>query len=154
MIAVIGYGNPLRRDDGAGVALVQRLSAGWPDARVHFWVLHQLVPELAQEIAELAPGAVVFVDARICDSPGNEGVRLEKMECDEGSPGMGHHLTPQAVMAYARFLFGADAGGWVLSLPGVDFDHGEGFSDRAEAGLAQGEARLRNLLEDLTTDAA
>ena len=152
MIAVVGYGNTLRRDDGAGVALVHRVSDGWPDAGVRFLTAHQLAPELAQELAELAPRAVVFVDARVPTDGETGQVRVQKIECDEHSPGLGHHLTPQVVVAYARFLFLADFEGWLLSLPGVDFEHGEGFSDRVE--LAQGETCLRTLLKDLETDAA
>lgn len=154
MIVVIGYGNTLRQDDGVGVALVHRVSDGWPDAGVRFLTAHQLVPELAQELAELAPTAVIFVDAQVSNDRDTERVRVQKIEYTENSPGLGHHLTPQVVVAYARVLFSVDFEGWLLSLPAVNFDHGDGFSDRAEAWLAQGETCLRTLLKDLQTDAA
>jgi len=59
---VIGYGNDLRSDDGAGRVVADRVARlGLPGVTVRS--LSQLVPELALAIAEM--DLVVFVDASI-----------------------------------------------------------------------------------------
>ena len=59
---VIGYGNDLRSDDGAGRVVADRLDAlALPDVTVRSVI--QLTPELALEIAKF--DTVVFVDASV-----------------------------------------------------------------------------------------
>ena len=58
---VIGIGNPTRGDDGAGLQVVTALARLVPWA--HYRVVHQLTPELAEDIA--AAREVIFVDASV-----------------------------------------------------------------------------------------
>ena len=52
-LLIIGIGNSLRRDDGAGLVLARGLAETWQTAghRVQLIETHQLVPELAEPIA-------------------------------------------------------------------------------------------------------
>ena len=43
-VLLIGYGNPLRRDDGFGSELAQRLQQEFSDANVEIIAAHQLTP--------------------------------------------------------------------------------------------------------------
>jgi hydrogenase maturation protease len=56
---VIGIGNPLRRDDGAGWWLARRAEPWLPAAQLR--TVHQLTPELAEDLA--AAARVLFIDA-------------------------------------------------------------------------------------------
>ena len=129
---MIGYGNSLRRDDGAGLILAHALVHAWQalDLPVSLITDHQLNPELADDIARSGAQLVLFADA----SAGAPGASIETSaipdpSLHEGiSPSLGHHLTPEVVLLYARELFGFHGHGWLLSIPGFDFDHGEGLS--------------------------
>jgi hydrogenase maturation protease len=61
-ILIIGYGNPLKSDDGLGWHAAQELSRELTPPGVKVIRAHQLTPELAEEAstAEL----VLFIDAR------------------------------------------------------------------------------------------
>lgn len=138
MILIVAYGNSLRRDDGAGPALGEILETALQSRgrRVKRIALHQLDPEVSLSIAEEGVTAVVFVDTRVIVATDADSL-LEAVRVN-GNPTeshVGHHLSPSTVMAYARLLYGKDPIAWVLTVPGVDFDHGEGFSDFTRAAL-------------------
>ncbi|MGF1587982.1 MAG: hydrogenase maturation protease [Pleurocapsa sp.] len=59
---VIGYGNTLRSDDGAGQSAANQIAA-WGLPNVRSLAVHQLTPELAEDIANA--DTVIFVDAVI-----------------------------------------------------------------------------------------
>ena len=50
-VLVLAYGNPLRRDDGVGWVIGERLAELLPEEAVDVRVLHQLTPELAEPIS-------------------------------------------------------------------------------------------------------
>ncbi len=66
-VLVIGYGNTLRGDDGAGCYVAERLCALNHEPGLKVLSLHQLTPELAQPVAEA--GLVIFIDASIQSPP-------------------------------------------------------------------------------------
>jgi len=150
MIVLVGYGNPLRRDDGVGPALARMFEA-WGGLN-HMRVLtpHQLVPELAEDLAEADVEAVLFLDACVSDSGGGATVEIRPVSGEISSPVFGHHLPPADLLRYAELLRGAPLPAWQLTIPGVDFDYGEGLSRYAENNLAIAlemlHAFLRNIL--------
>ena len=145
MILVIGYGNPLRRDDGAGVRLAEEISDGPLRSRVRVETDHQLTPEMALMVAESDVDAVVFADAAV----GVDDVRVERLQPPDLSPSVGHHLSPAAVMAYADRLYGRCPPAWIVTIPGYDLDHGEGLSERAEAALVVAHTQVVSLLDSI-----
>jgi hydrogenase maturation protease len=133
MILIIAYGNSLRRDDGAGLKLAELLEREWRgrglDVRCES--VHQLTPELAELVADDRVSAVVFTDARVAE-PGVEDLEIQVRRLSlptDSSPGMGHHFDPAVVMAYAFYLYSRTPPAWLVTVPGVDFDHGEGLSE-------------------------
>lgn len=137
-VLVIGYGNTLRRDDGAGVALAQRMvmigrAEGWP---MSLLLITQLAPEVAAEIAQNGVEAVVFVDTgcaklTLCDGEyvtEHPTIEVTRVDIDAASPSLGHHLDPAALLTYVELLYDRQVPAWLVTLPGSDFDHGEGFS--------------------------
>jgi hydrogenase maturation protease len=126
-ILVIGYGNTYRRDDGAGVALAERLAACWQrQVPVRLFAVNQLAPELAVDIAAVEVSAVVFVDAAA--GALHDQIQERRLASAAGSPALGHQLDPAVLMVYARLFNERNPPCWLVTLPGVDFGHGEGLS--------------------------
>ncbi|ABK18395.1 hypothetical protein [Syntrophobacter fumaroxidans] len=149
MILIIAYGNSLRRDDGAGLVLAEVLERVWKDRRleVHLESVHQLTPELAETIAGEQVSAVVFVDTRVVD-PGVDNLKVQTRPLpppENPSASMGHHVSPEVLMAYARYLYHKTPPAWLVTAPGVDFDHGEGLSQVALHALSGVPDFLRSL---------
>ena len=104
-VLVIGYGNPLRGDDGVGCVIAEELAKHIcdPESRVQVVACHQLNPELAEPIAETR--AVIFIDASVDLQPGE--VRVSSVTADRFSPGVfAHSMKPSALLATASELFG------------------------------------------------
>jgi hydrogenase maturation protease len=99
---IIGYGNPLRGDDGLGWHAARRLRERIADPDVGILALHQLTPELADDLsrADLA----IFIDAACEGEPGS--VCRRRVEPSSGEAAFTHHATPEALLSAARALFG------------------------------------------------
>jgi hydrogenase maturation protease len=134
-ILIVGYGNRLRCDDGAGPAVADAI-APWVDAsrlggRVTVIEAHQLLPELAAELAIAA--AVLFVDAALTPStdpalpPVAAPVPLAWSET--AAPTVGHGSQPVDLLALAKALYDRAPAAWILPIPVADFC----FSDRPSA---------------------
>jgi hydrogenase maturation protease len=68
-ILVVGYGNPLRADDGLGCHVARQIGHHLRgDERVEIVPCHELAPEIAQRIARSE--FVIFVDATKEGEPG------------------------------------------------------------------------------------
>lgn len=152
MILIIAYGNSLRRDDGAGLVLGEKLEGILKERRlaVRLESVHQLTPELAELVADDRVSAVVFVDTRVLE-PGAESLSIQVRRLSapaDLSPSMGHHLDPTVVMAYAFYLYDRNPPAWLLTVPGVDFALGEGLSEVALNALADFPSLLRSFPPD------
>lgn len=137
---VIGFGNTLRRDDGAGVRLAEAVEAlGLPGVRVV--TCHQLTPELAASIAEA--GGVVFADAAL-DLKARP--RWRKLRSAAAPASLAHASDPRALLSLAQALYGHAPPAWMLTLPAPDLDYGEGLSPVAQQGVAAALRRLSDFL--------
>lgn len=101
MILVIGYGNPLRGDDGIGQVLAEQLGARFSPDVVQTLSCFQLTPELAQPIS--AATAVLFIDADSQLTPYT--VQYQPIQ-PEPSGALAHHVTPGSLLALATHLYG------------------------------------------------
>lgn len=139
MILLIAYGNPLRQDDGAGLRLAELLAQRWQEqaTALRHLAVQQLTPELAVEIAEPDVKAVVFVDTRAATAPA-EAVEITPLAPpDAATPSLGHHCQPDVLLAYAALLQDGRPSppAWLVTVPGLAFDHGEGLSQTASAAI-------------------
>lgn len=142
MLLIIAWGNPLRRDDAAGLRLGELVEGLWRERKrpVRRVAVHQLAPELALEIARNNVSAVLFADARDASAEAGSpppGIRVAPVPAEPRGPVLGHHLDPPVVMACARLLYHKAPPAWIATVPGVDFGHGKGLSDMAEAALSR-----------------
>ena len=138
---VIGYGNTLRGDDGAGPRVAQLL-ATTDDAAV--LVRHQLVPELADDLKDRA--VVVFVDAATTLAAGAVAARRLAASAAAEAPGLTHHCTPEALVLLAERLYGAKPRAFLVTIGAGSFDLGEELSPPVAAALPEAVAVIRRLL--------
>lgn len=145
MLLLIAYGNPLRQDDGAGLVLADHIETAWRQcgAGVRRLTVQQLTPELALAVAEEDVDVVVFTDAcRAQSGKARPALQWRMVAVGESTPALGHNLSPDMVMTYAKLLYGRQPAAWVMTAPGLAFDHGEGLSPAVRQSLEQ----TRNLL--------
>ena len=136
---VIGYGNPLRSDDGVGAkvaAAVEELHLPGVVALVR----HQLTPELAEPVSEAR--AVVFVDAA---ADASTEVQLRPLEQADGAQLMAHAADPRTLLALARHLFGRCPPAWWLTIPVQNLGFGEELSPLARRGYETALEKIRAL---------
>lgn len=146
----LAYGNTLRRDDGAGVALAEKVQPLMQDQGVQITLitLHQLTPEVAFDLADPTLAGVYFFDtAAAAQTP---ELQVQPICADEGAPVLGHHLTPSALLLYVKALFGVCPPAWLVTIPGYDFTLGEGFSPATAQHLAEVTPLVRKLLQQPT----
>ena len=140
-ILVIGYGNTLRGDDGAGqhVALA---ASNWKVPGLAVEAVHQLTPDLAEPLsrADLA----IFVDARL--SRDGESVDVDPLDPSDTVGPDGHTSDPRSLLAIASAVFGHHPSAWLVSVPAVDFSLREGLSATASRGAAGALARVADLI--------
>lgn len=150
MILLIGYGNVLRRDDGAGVALLRLVEQSCSIGEMRCIETHQLLPELAAEIAAPDVAGVLFLDARPStggrEEPAVRSVRLAP--APESMP-LGHHLSPETLLAFAGKLYGRTLPAWLVTVEGKDFGHGEGLSGEVQRSLPMAGEMVAGLLAEM-----
>ena len=130
-ILLIGYGNPGRLDDGLGPALAEAIEAmSLPGVTVESD--YQLSVEDAAEVA--GHRLVIFADA---DSAGAEPFSLTRIApAGKTTSFSTHSVRPEAVLALAGELFGAQPDAYVLAIRGYQFDEfGEQLSPQARKNL-------------------
>lgn len=155
MILILPYGNSLRRDDGAGFVLadaLQRLLSA-RDVPLRRIDSHQLTPELSLDISAEEVSAVLFIDTRAVSGPSDDlEIHFERIiPIETASPSVGHHFDASLLMAYTKYLFAKEPPAWLITAPGLDFDHGEGLSPVCRKSLEDAPDRLRDLIERIVS---
>lgn len=131
-VLVVGYGNTLRTDDGAGwhaatlLADDPRLAGAWVLAR------HQLTPELAADVARAS--LAVFIDA--CQGAGDPGFVMAQPVAPSDRPGAWtHHVDPAAILGLASALYGSAPPAILVSVTAASLDVGDRLSPLLQAAL-------------------
>ncbi|MFN8446285.1 MAG: hypothetical protein U0175_36175 [Caldilineaceae bacterium] len=167
-VLFIAYGNPLRRDDGAGLELARRVqfairaqSGHPPQFAIRLLELQQLVPELVNEIIDPSVALIVFFDCR-AQAAGDKGqtaeceiqiCHLPLATCHLLPASFTHQTSPQTLLAMASALYGTVPLAWLVTIPGDDFGMGEGFSPAVSHLLEDAPETARMILETLRFNA-
>lgn len=137
---VIGIGNTLRGDDGAGVVATLEAGRRWPD-RLEVITVHQLVPELAERIRGAT--RVVFVDASTTASD----AIVTALDPDE-APSATHTWSPRTLLGLARRAYGtAPAEAWLVEIPAGSFGFAESISAGTAAAIVRAAAIIGRLAD-------
>ena len=139
-LLVIGYGNPLRRDDGVGPRVTEAIEAlNLPGVRTI--VCQQLSPEDADPISRARK--VIFVDAAVDKT---DGVHFRKLEPGATTQLMAHSADPRTMLALARDVFGHVPEAWWLTIPAIYLGFGTDYSPETEAGFHIAVAEIKKLV--------
>jgi hydrogenase maturation protease len=116
---VIGYGNTLRGDDGAGVCAAELIAMHYPN--VHCLTVQQLTLDLAETIAQHSE--VIFLDASIAVNK----VTVTALRTDPRANSYDSHLlTPMTLILASHQLYGhAPLRALQVEIPATDFAFGE-----------------------------
>jgi hydrogenase maturation protease len=121
---IIGIGNPLRSDDGLGWAVAELLSQDG-DTGCDIRTVHQLTPELAQEMA--AANLVVMIDASREGEPGELRMRFLSLPAQPGAVGT-HYTTPEELAVLTAAVYGQCPPVVLVAMAGANFGIGEQLS--------------------------
>ncbi len=98
---IIGYGNPLRQDDGIGRRAAELLEEKLAPGAADVTCCHQLTPELAATLAD-AP-IVLFLDAAVDQTP---GLVLYRKVSPQPLPAGSHYFAPEQLLNLASIVNG------------------------------------------------
>ncbi len=129
-LLVIGYGNTIRSDDGAGPAAAKALRDRHPD--IDCIAVHGLEPVLAETLSHY--DQVVFIDA----AEGIERTTFSTLRpVDLALAGGTHASSPGALLRMSADLYNRLPEATMIRIPAYDMGFGESLSDKTR--LAVGE---------------
>ncbi len=153
---VIGYGNPLRGDDGIGQQVAEQVER-WNLPNVQTQAVHQLTPEIAADLAGV--DCAIFVDACIMEIaewafPGLESptsLQVLRIQPDDSTGvSLGHYANPRSLLALTQALYSYCPQAWLISVPGINFELGERLSPFAQSGVVSALEKVDQLLGKLS----
>ena len=128
-VLVIGYGNTLRGDDAAGVKAAELIAQRHPE--FEYIYLHQLVPELAEQIGEYE--IVFFIDAQKDITQPNARLVVPSIEADQPRT---HFISPESLLSLSQQLFQRiPSKAYVIGIPASQFEFSEELSAQTEQGV-------------------
>ena len=137
-LLIIGYGNPIRGDDGAGAYAVRALRRrGFPGIETH-----QLTPELAGPLSRAR--LAVFIDADTTLAPGQ--VRVTPV-AGAGEAPFEHHASPGAILRLTREVHGRAPDALRIGIGGESFELGEKLSHAARRAVRETLALVQRLTQ-------
>ncbi len=127
---ILGYGNPLRSDDGVGWKAAAALERELSSADLLVVASQQLTPEMAETLSRCS--RVLFLDAAHTGSSGE--IRMETVHRDPNAKvgDVSHQFLPPALLELAYRYFAAEPDATLLTLTGENFEFGEHFSASVE----------------------
>jgi hydrogenase maturation protease len=146
-VLIIGYGNPLRSDDGFGWHAAQQLETSSHLPNIEVITRQQLTPELAETASHF--DLVIFIDAARDLPPGQ--IRCDKILADTsrsgpGPSGFAHFLTPASLVAWSAELYDKFPEAYYLSVGGESFSEGETISASVQAAFEPLFVRIRSII--------
>jgi len=149
---IIAYGNRDREDDGAGWHILDKLAlqlgletpefpgdqVSTPDGRLTLLYLFQLLPEMAEDIADY--DQLIFIDAH--NSPSLPNLVFEQVLPDQTHSAFTHHMGPGELLAIAQILGRKLPLSWILSVRGFSFRFARTLSEETSEMVDQAFSRL------------
>ena len=144
---IIGFGNTLRGDDGAGVRAAELIRDAFPEIDVI--TLHELQPELAEKISYYR--TVVFIDA----CAGGTALTCARIDADPyGKPDDSHNQSPARLLAVSNSLYNHSPDlAVVVGIPATQFEFGETLSPTTALMLPECVPLVGRLMRRTSMDA-
>lgn len=138
---IVGFGNPMRSDDGVGWHVTRGLSDSLRGNDVEVIAAHQLTPEMAERVSKVEH--VLFIDA---SGEGPAGtVKCTAVGTDSAANSSFHELSPAAVLKLASQLYGNCPTAHLLTIGGENFETGNSLSPKVVAAVPE----VLEIIEDL-----
>jgi len=150
-ILIIGYGNPLRGDDGIGWHAANVLRKELTSETIRVLSVQQLAPELAEEVS--AADYTIFIDADSGPLPKQITITNLKPDPLLQKP-FHHHMTPELLLSYAESIYGRVSQGILFSVTGNSFEFNEQLSKPFQVTLKQLLDRIRSLIHTLNSESS
>jgi len=148
---IVGYGNPLRSDDGFGWQAAQGLAGALAGREVEVITCHQLTPELADPLSQCA--LAIFLDADAHGTPGQ--IHCRRIKPAPPSPeAFTHNCTPAHLLSEAERLFGARPEGMSITVSAGTFEFGDKLSPAVSASLLKVTERVCRLVKQSSNRAS
>jgi len=142
---VIGYGNTLRSDDGAGQFVAEQI-ATWNLPNVRSLCVHQLIPELAEDIAN--SDTVIFVDAVISLKEKSKKIEIETLECECNYSNFGHTVTPRSLLYLSKTIYNKSPLSYWILIPAINFEFGEEISSITQQAIIQAIKEIKKIIDN------
>jgi hydrogenase maturation protease len=131
---IIGYGNPLRSDDGFGWHASRSLARALSGQGAEVITCHQLTPELAEPLSQCSHA--VFIDADAEGKPGEIHRRPIRPQAPASSS-FTHTYTPSGLLASAQQLYGHRPQAIVITVTAQSFEFGDALTPVVSAALPE-----------------
>jgi hydrogenase maturation protease len=141
-VLIIGYGNPLRGDDGLGCAVAELLERSFPRQKVRVINCHQLTPELAEPISQAA--LVIFIDA--CQNRAAGVLDCHSIEHAASDQKLNHHATPEQLLEWAGMFFGNRPLAYAITVGGENWGYSQRLSPKVQATIPRVINRVKKLV--------
>ncbi len=133
-VLIIGYGNPLRSDDGLGWHASRLLAQALAGQDAEVITCHQLTPELAEPLSQSSHA--VFIDADAQGTPGEIHRRAVRPQVPASSA-FTHSCTPSGLLASAKRLYGHRPQAVAITVSAQSFAFGDTLSTAVSAALPE-----------------
>lgn len=147
MWLIIGYGNSLREDDGAGYHLAEHLATELPPGAARVLAVHQLTPEHVLDLCAENVQRVVFIDVRRNQ---DQPVILNRLNPLMASGSCGHQMTPELLLQMTYTLYRRSPKAWLLTLPAHRMKVGETLSSATRCAITLAAGLVANLVSSTT----
>jgi len=139
---IVGYGNALRGDDGAGFLAAELLRDRIHRPDIEILSQHQLLPELMEPISRAS--RVIFIDASVSGRAGK--VHRIPLRPAPACARVTHHATPEALLAGAQSLYGHTPEATLYTIPGRNFEIGQDLTPSVRRAVNELVATLEKQL--------
>lgn len=147
-VLIIGFGNPLRGDDGVGWQAAERLERSLR-SRVEVLTCHQLTPELSDPIAH--SGLTIFIDA-CATTPAGQVDCQAVSATQQTSHSLNHSTSPAALLRSAHTIFGHAPQAFVITVGGESFGYSEKLSPAVAGALNDVVERVKELIANFKAE--
>ena len=139
---IVGYGNTLRGDDGAGCVAAELLRDRIHCPEIEILSQPQLLPELMEPISRAA--RVIFIDATVSGRAGK--VYRIPLRPAPACSRFTHHATPESLLAGAQSLYGHTPEATLYTIPGRNFELGQDLTPSVRRAIDELVATLEEQL--------
>ena len=147
-VLIIGYGNPLRSDDGFGWHAAHEFSTRLPNSNFEVLARQQLTPDLAETASHFP--LVIFIDAAVDLAPGELRCERVTQGRNREASSFSHFLTPPALLVLTAELYAKVPDAYCISVGGESFAEGELMCPAVRASFDSVLAQIHSLASQHT----